>query len=220
MLAIDIETIPTAAAMAFPYPEADRQPPGSMSKPETIAAWREKDRAAWEVDRIKAYSLNPRFGRVAAIGYAERDGDGALAARSSVAENDLAETILLAQFWSAVASRQIVTFNGLAFDLPFLVTRSIIRGIAPVNVAPYLRRYSVTPHFDARAALTNWDSHAKGTMGEWLAALGLPPKDGHGSEVWAMVEAGEWSKVGQYAQADASRTLELAEAAAPWWGVS
>jgi hypothetical protein len=219
MLAIDIETIPTEAAMALPYPEADRQPPGSMSKPETIAAWREKDRAAWEVDRVKAYSLNPRLGRVAAIGYAESSDPAE--AGSDIVRSELAEAEVLGGMWEYLGSvGTIATFNGLGFDLPFLVTRSIILGVTPVNVADYLRRYQVARHLDCRMVLTNWDQFAKGTMDDWLAALGLPAKTGNGGDVYALVQAGDWDKVRDYAASDAHLTYLMAERLAPWWGVA
>lgn len=219
MLAIDIETIPTEAAMALPYPEADRQPPGSMSKPETIAAWREKDRAAWEVDRVKAYSLNPRFGRVAAIGFAESADP--TEAGSDIVRSEAVEAEVLGEMWEYLrAHGPIATFNGLGFDLPFLVTRSIILGVTPVNIADYLRRYQVTSHLDCRMVLTSWDQFAKGTMDDWLAALGLPAKRGHGSEVYALVQAGAWDEVRNYAASDAHLTYLLAQRVAPWWGVA
>lgn len=213
MLAIDIETIPTLAALALPYPEEERKPPANMSKPETIAAWREGDRAKWETDRIKDYSLNPRFGRVAAIGYRSADVGWV---DHSATEDD--EATLLTLCWSHIQlAGKIATFNGMGFDLPFLVTRSILLGVEPFPVADYLRRYSTAKHLDCRMVLTNWDSYAKGTMGDWLAAMGLPPKQGTGGDVWAMAQAGEWEQIRAYAKSDADLTYQMALRVEAWF---
>lgn len=219
MLALDIETIPTVAALALPYPEAERKAPGSMSKAETIAAWRDGDREKWQVERIKEYSLNPRFGRVVSVGMA--NGPTLPESWAEIAQTEADEAGAIARAWELVVDwGQIVTFNGLSFDLPFLVTRSILLGLTPpLNVADYLRRYSTAKHLDCRAVLNNWDSYAKGTMNDWCRALGLADKVGDGGDVWGMVQEEEWEALTEYSRWDASLTYQMGQRVGPWYGV-
>lgn len=237
-IAIDIETLPLAAALALPYPEADRQPPGNYKTEEAITKWRTNDRAEWEAGRIKTYSLNPRFGRVAAVGFWTEtwkfgqpevvDGVRFAVRRqafSLTARTEAEEAELLCNVWAKIGTATtLLTWNGLAFDLPFLVQRSILVGITPprgLRVADYLRRYSTTPHCDVKQVLLNWPSgHPKGEgLGEWAEALGLGGKTAHGSEVYAMAERGEWDAISQYAADDARLTYQIAERVAPWVGI-
>lgn len=221
-IAIDLETIPTTAALALPYPEADRQPPGNYKSDEAIAKWREADRAEWETGRIKTYSLNPRFGRIAAIGFC--DGSDDYGSWSSLAETEADEALLIMRCWDYIVQRDVVlTWNGLGFDLPFLVTRSILLGLTPpFSVAPYLKRYSIHPHCDVKQVLLNWPAgHPKGEgLGEWAEALGLGGKTAHGAEVWGMWQRGELEAICNYAAADAALTYKIAERIAPWYGLS
>lgn len=221
-VAIDIETIPTAAALALPYPEADRPAPGNYKRPEAIAEWREADRAEWETARIKTYSLNPRFGRVVAIGL--HDGAAGYGGSCLEAAEEGDERTLLLGCWKTIARYDLLlTWNGLGFDLPFLVTRSILLGITPpFPVAPYLKRYNTHPHCDVKQVLLNWPAgHPKGEgLGEWAASLGLGGKIAHGSEVYGMYERGEVAEIGRYASADAALTYQIAQRIAPWHGLA
>lgn len=211
-IALDIETAPSAAALALPYPASDREPPASYKKEESIAEWRRKDREEWETARIKTYSLSPLWGRVVAVGIAREDDlTGDVVTTSHVGLADADERRLLTAAWEAVAdSDPLVTFNGMGFDLPFLAIRSAILGVTPsVIVNHLLRRYSWHPHYDVRMALTNWDQRGRGTMDDACAAFGLPPKTGTGADVWPLVQQGAAETLAAYVQADAERTLAL-----------
>ncbi|MEY5032362.1 MAG: hypothetical protein RL354_1393 [Planctomycetota bacterium] len=67
-LVLDIETVPLAASLAMPYPEATRFAPANYKTDEAIAKWRDADRIKWYEDRAKECSLNPRLGRIVVIG--------------------------------------------------------------------------------------------------------------------------------------------------------
>ena len=219
MIVFDIETVPTAAALARPYPEADRLPPGNYKSAEAIAKWHETDRAKWAAERNKECSINPRLGRVVALACAWTGTDRVTV---DVAKTEEEERHLLTVFWGHVnEAQQIGGFNSMAFDLPFLLVRSLAcRVRVPVRVGDYLRRYSHHPHFDARMALTMWDARASGTLDDWCAFLGIKGKSGHGSEVAGMVERGEWAALTDYATADIHATKALIEAIAPTFSVS
>lgn len=215
-ISFDLESLPLASSLAEPYPEEDRDPPANYKSEDAIARWREKDQAAWAEARVKECSLNPRLGRVCAIGYADENGH-----LSHVAEDEADEHLLLRGFWDSVAEREeVIGWNSHGFDFPFLVTRSILLGIRPkVTTAPYLRRYSYYPHFDVKMALLNWPSgYTKGNgLDEWAKAFGLEGKSAHGSEVYGMAQRGEWEKIGAYAADDARLTWEVSQRVRPWF---
>jgi hypothetical protein len=229
-VAIDIETVPTAAALALaeaerdrPYPEGERTPPAAMSKAETIAAWYEKDRANWKTSgeerftaAIKAASLNPRLGRVAVLGYATSIRVGAYEA-----QDEADEATVLRSFWEMLkGNAPVVTWNG-AFDLRFLVIRSIAHGVAPtVDPTVWFRRYSYHPHFDCKAVLLNWDVRVSGEgLDEWAKFLGLAGKtDGiTGADVFPLWQAGRYDEVTEYCKQDAALTLAIYDRIHPYY---
>jgi hypothetical protein len=213
-IAIDIETVPTREALDRPYPEADRQPPANYASPEAIYKWRQKDIAAWESDRIKAYSLSPLSGRVVAVGVAhDPPGDFAeeVITDSLVARTEADEADLLRKLWARCASADpLVTWNGMGFDVPFLLTRSAILGV-PTPRQSLLKRYASHSHFDVKMVVNGWDSYkSRGTtMDDWAKAFGLGGKSAHGSQVYEMYRAGDFGAIGAYAADDARLTLAL-----------
>lgn len=217
MLVFDVESVPLAASMAAEYPEDERQPPSNWRDEEKIAKWRAADREKWDAERVKAYSLSPRTGRVACIGYEFDTGTQ----KSVIAHVEGNESVLLGDFWAAVRqSPVIVGFNSHGFDFHFLLIRSLILGVDPgVRVADYLRRYTYTPHFDVRMALTGWDVRQPGTLADWAGAFGVAGKSGHGSEVYGMVLEGRWDDLSNYCLADVAVTRALAERVGPAYGV-
>lgn len=215
ILVIDVETLPLAASLAQPYPDADRLPPSNYSKPEAIASWREKDRAAWQDQRIKECSLTPRLGRIACLGYALNDEDPTTV--SALTEES--ERTLLMGFWNLIPkANRLVTFNG-SFDLRFLAVRSAVLGIDPMlsaGVSWWFRRYTTSPHFDCRAVLTGWDDRQTGKLGEWCATFGIPCENGvSGSDVYALAQLGEWDAIADHCRADVGQTRELYRKIAP-----
>lgn len=212
-LVLDIETVATQAALALPYPIADRPHPENYKKEEAIAAWRERDRAKWESERAKQCSLDPRLGRVFAFGF--KLGDAKPFVWTAVDEG--AEANILGTFWSLAreARGRVVTWNG-SFDLRFLVVRSLIKGVEPTLPSDVIRswfqRYRVAPHFDCRALVTNWDSYAEGTLGEWSRALGVEYRDDvSGADVWALYQANDYKAIADHCEADVVATHQLYE---------
>lgn len=218
---LDIETVPTEAAMAAPYSEAERTPPGNMSKPETIAKWRENDRVEWETARIKQFSLSPRQGRILCLGMSLPCSDGPIYA-GHVAETEDKEASLLKTFWDVMEHHngRIVTFNGRTFDLPFLVLRSLHHGITHKLSSDTLRlwfaRYRVTPHCDVRGVLSNWNDFSDGTLTDWCRFVGVPCTDGvSGADIYQLYRQGEYAAIAAKCKADVVATRQLYEKIAP-----
>lgn len=217
-LAADIETVPLDASLAKPYPEAERSAPGNIKDPEKIAAWRKEDINKWETDRLKGFSLNPRLGRVVAIGYADEAGS-----TSQVASTERDEARLLEDFWYRVDNtRRLVTWNGLGFDFPYILVRSMLLGLAPrTGTSAYLKRYVAQPHYDVKAVLYQWDAYRmkeRGNgLGEWAESLGLTGKVSHGSMVYQMYTEGRFADIGAYAADDAAKTFAVYQRVHPYF---
>ena len=210
MLVLDIETVPTDLAMQVPYNEADNPPPANYAKPEAIAGHHDKGRIAYAAKRAKECSVNPRLGRVLAIGLASVEGGPEML----YAETPADEQMILNKFWNTLAiyGKPLVTWNG-AWDFRFLVVRSLRYRIAiPSSVAPYFKRYSTDPHFDCKAVLMqDWAFRGAGEgLDEWAAFFGLAGKDGmSGADVYPAFLAGEHAKIQTYCAADVAATAAI-----------
>ena len=205
-LIIDIET---AAQTALPYNSDDHTPPSNYG-PDAAAKWHDKNRAAV----AKAAALNPRTGRIVAIGlYNDLEPDRQLREVCHVAGSDTSEAdIIGAAMQEMYANAPLVTFNGLSFDLPYLHVRAAILGLRiPYPVGAMLRRYSTTHHIDLMAILSNWDRAAKGdTLHGWCRAFGIPVADDtKGADIAAMVERGDYEGVAAHCLSDIRLTAAL-----------
>lgn len=213
-IAIDIETVPLRKSLDRPYPEADRHPPANYKSPEAIYGWREKDIAAWEQDRIKQYSLSPLWGRVVAVGVAwDPPGDfvDEVSTQSLLARTEADEADVLRKVWKRVSEADpLVTWNGMGFDVPFLLTRSAILSV-PTPSYSLLKRYSNQVHYDVKMVVNGWDSFkSRGTtLDDWAQAFGMGGKSAHGSQVYEMYRAADFAAIGAYAADDANLTLAL-----------
>lgn len=208
----DIETCPTARALAAEYPAADRLPPSNYVKEEAIARWREKDTAAWKDGLVKEASLSPRLGRIVCVGV-HLNGEAVTQVRLD--EADEAGLVLFA-FTSLCESAEdlapVVTFNGAAFDLPFLQVRAAILGLRlPKDYSALLRRYTNHPHADLRALLTNWDSRMSGTLHDWCEAFGIPVGDKtSGEAIYGFVQQNNAGAIAAHCRSDIELTAQLA----------
>ena len=214
MLAFDIETVPQPSALDAPYTPDDHTPPSNYKNADAIERWHVTNEAKWREARVKECSLSPRLGQIVAISYASDNGH-----RNVDTTRFATETMVLYEFWEALANYgEIASWNGKGFDLPFIIARSAILGVKPLVWVPkYLARYQHTPHFDVKLALEA--TRPGDTLDAWASAFGAPAKLGNGSEVYGMVQRGEWDKLREYAQRDADTTLELAVRCAPFFGV-
>lgn len=220
-LILDIETVPLASSLAAAYPDADRLPPSNYKNEDAIAKWRENDRAKWQEERTKECSLNPRLGRVLCIGMAGST-DAVF-----VAPTEHEEATILLSFWDAVdrnAKGRVVTWNG-AWDLRFLVIRSLAHGIMPsvptATVREWFARYRTYPHFDCRAVLTNWDTYKAGEgLEEWSGFLGGDGKASgmSGADVYPLYQLGHFDEIVSYCAQDVQATRSIYERIAPMFG--
>lgn len=184
-----------------------------------------------DVDAAKEkLSLHAATGRIVAIGLWDLDtargrvlvdGDGSgWAAFGEDAEVFRGpEAALVGEFWNAIAkdSPLVVTFNGRAFDAPYLMLRSAILGVPPSRnlMGP---RYRLSSHCDLYDVLTFWNaSRMRGGLEFWCCQFGLPSsKDGmRGADVGGMYREGRFDEIARYCLDDARVTALLYERLRP-----
>jgi DNA polymerase elongation subunit (family B) len=165
--------------------------------------------------RLELYmTLRPEFGHVICVGMGhDARGRGDLELKAVTAQTVEDEPRLLAEFWDIVRGGRdwrFVTYNGLAFDLPFLVRRSIYLGVAPTTGLP-MRPYALDSHFDVMRALSNWeraDSVRLDIVAE-LLGVSKTPKDMEGSQVYGLWQAGRLAEIETYCLGDVRLVYEI-----------
>lgn len=190
---------------------------------EMLLRWAESEEAQQEVKDGLGFS--PLTGQIVAIGVMDVETEkGAVYYQSpgKTLEEDfekiklktMSEPEMLEQFWS-VAKRcsECISFNGRAFDVPFLMVRSAIHKIrVPVNLMP--PRYSSNAiHIDLMDQLTFYGSvRRKGNLHMWCRAFGItsPKADGvTGDDVGRLFQEKKYQKIAEYNVGDLKATREL-----------
>jgi len=126
----------------------------------------------------------------------------------------MGEQEMLEKFWQGLAKYdQVISFNGRAFDAPFLNIRSAIHGIRPSkNLIPY--RYATdTNHIDLYDQLTFYGtSRSKGNLHMFCRAFGIKsPKESGvtGDNVTALFKDKKFLDIAKYNAGDLLATAEL-----------
>lgn len=128
---------------------------------------------------------------------------------------DGSEEELLREFWKLVntSNPRLVTFNGRMFDIPYLMLRSAIRGVAPSHNFMG-SRYRMDRHVDL-AEVLNFQGAVRTnfSLDYWCRRFGIDsPKDGiDGSQVQQVYEEGGIERIAEYCARDVVATAELFE---------
>jgi DNA polymerase elongation subunit (family B) len=121
------------------------------------------------------------------------------------------ESKCLELFWNAVRPyRRIVTYNGRAFDGPFLMTRSAVHGVPPTrNLVG--NRYDMSQNCDLLEALNYQGATRKFSLEYWCRAFGIetPKVTMEGKDVGEFYAAGRLDEIVDYCRADVVATAEL-----------
>jgi hypothetical protein len=122
------------------------------------------------------------------------------------------EEEILTEFWNAVQRyNRFITFNGRAFDCPFIIHRSMILGIKPTrNLMPY--RYSAETHIDLLEQLTFYGVSRKYNLDFYCKAFGVksPKSEGiTGLDLGDLVKAERFRDIAKYCARDIYATVEL-----------
>jgi hypothetical protein len=184
-----------------------------------------------EGDEGKAMSLSPYFGKVVSLAFGEGDpepgaggvseGTGERAGEGTTVfvvpppghehglpswVRPMSEAELLRSFWHlADAADLIVTFNGRGFDVPFLVTRSLILGV-PARVDLLSSPFSLRPHLDLYRLLGHSTSL---DVTCWALGIQSPKGAMDGSMVAPTYARGDIEAIATYNAADVRATASV-----------
>jgi hypothetical protein len=166
-------------------------------------------------ERIERYmALRPEFGHVVCIGLGhDARGRGELETKALTARQVADERLILEGFWEIARARRdwcFITYNGLAFDVPFLIRRSIYLGVAPTTGLP-IRPYALETHFDVMRALANWERSDAVRLDIVAELLGLAktPAGMDGSQVLGLWRAGRVEEIEAYCLGDVRLVYEV-----------
>ena len=201
----DIETVPLADLSAPLEEQVARRTSREV----------EKGRLSPEEAESLVRSVSPFFGRVLAIGMRRYDDQSGETKDKVIAEGD--EEATLRSFFEiidhpAYQDVRFVHFNGLNFDVPYLIVRAVMHEI-PVKNRRFKdqRRFRFDAHIDVMQFLTNWGR-------DWVSlevachAFGIPsPKEGEvkGETVAGAFEEGNLAAVEEYVLRDVEATYQL-----------
>ncbi len=211
-VALDIETVRDYDAIED---ELARMPtfsaPSNWRDEAKIAAKVEEKEVEWRSDVLEGAALSPRTGMVASIALRPAGPgweDEACICRTSC---KIPEAELLK--WAMdrlLGTKQLITFNGLSFDGPFIRTRCLKNSVMLSPLLATFPRYRNTPQCDLRMELGDWDRYAKGTLQWWSVFLGLPdPGKTDPEEIQQWFDDGEDVSLSLHTIRDADATAVL-----------
>lgn len=210
-LFFDLETIPSQLAGIREDIAATIEPPGNISKAETIAAWHAEKKPALIEDAYLKTSFDGGVGQVCVIGFAV-DGEAPIAYSVADLSHD-AERKVIQDFFCVVTDmgpgRTFAGHNLIGFDLPFLWKRAMVLGIKPPQFFPRNPKPWDGSVIDT---MLLWDAtqRAGGSMDRICKLMGIPGKgDMDGSKVWPAVQAGRLAEVAEYCCGDVARTRAM-----------
>ena len=114
------------------------------------------DHKEYDETRRRIMGTSPFLGEIICIGIKKVLGNGKYDAVALTGK----ESDILTRWWGIVSkhSGQYVHYNGLGFDVPWIIKRSIKHGIRPTSKDFLdLRRYQKYPHFDVQMIIADWD---------------------------------------------------------------
>ncbi|MDO8598527.1 MAG: ribonuclease H-like domain-containing protein [bacterium] len=121
------------------------------------------------------------------------------------------EAECLQRFWADCADAdRIITFNGRAFDCPWLFLRSLVHGVSATrNLMP--PRYTTNFHVDLADQLAFYGAVRHYALAFWCKTLGItsPKDDIAGKDVPQLFHAGEYERIARYNAKDVRATREL-----------
>jgi predicted PolB exonuclease-like 3'-5' exonuclease len=121
------------------------------------------------------------------------------------------ERDVLEGFWSLAQGMRLVTFNGRAFDLPVLESRSLRHGLAlPWYFADGSVRGDASLHLDLLHFLSNGEPKNRARLHDYCKLVGLPGKMGFdGACVADLVRDQRFEELSAYCATDVLQTLGL-----------
>lgn len=209
---IDIETCPTQDPAVKAYIAANLQPPGNISKAETIALWHIEKKPAAAEEAWRKTSFDGGLGHICVIGVAIDDAEPV-----AIYKRDwhASEAEVLAEFFRMIDAQcakhpnvrpVFIGHNLIEFDLRFIYQLAVVLGVQPSPHIPFnARPYGDLYVFDT---MTLWAGARNTVSLDKLArVLGVGGKgEMDGSMVWDAVNEGRIDEVAAYCKADIAMT--------------
>lgn len=210
-LVFDIETVPDTDL---------RKAPSTIAQ--AVAKWAERG----ESDEAKVMSLSPLFGKVVSLALGE--GESPLEDQKITTlivpppgrEDDefppnmrpMSEPDLMRAFWAlAEHANVVVSYNGRGFDVPYMVTRSLVHGI-PARVDLLSRPFDLRPHLDLLQVLTKGNRRLGPSSLDvvcWALGIQSPKGEMDGSMVAPFYAQGDIETIASYNAGDVSATTAV-----------
>jgi len=202
-IAWDIETIADSSVIQLLPPI---EPDSRLKDPKKIEANIKQK----EIERNNKLGLDPATCRICCFGWHYDGRSFGIVLKDETPESEKA---LLEDAWEVLAEGDhFVTFNGINFDVPVLLMRSLVNRVKPaVNIST--RKYNITNHTDVRAILGNWNNFAKGNLDFYSRVLlGETPKtDFDGADVQTMFDLELYDDIKNYCMDDVKCTFKIYE---------
>lgn len=194
---VDLETVSIDNAAAFVKPAANLVDPAK--------------KAASLEERASKAALNPWLCRIVALGWCDETDD---VERVELCNNEATEARVLREFWAHVTDergrvRPLVFFNGLSFDGPVLVARSMLLNVRYPEMN--LDRYR-SPHIDLFQKLTWGDREKALSLKFFCERFGITTDDAFtGALISQLYAEGDWESIRRHCASDVRLTRQLAE---------
>ncbi|MEJ2637128.1 MAG: ribonuclease H-like domain-containing protein [Calditrichia bacterium] len=200
-LALDIETVP-ARALTYYSPAVQEK------LLEKIGRRQDRDP---EFDYDYFASIHGDFGKIICISVAYISPEETIRLKSFYGDE---ERDILLEFNELVKNHRgvFIHYNGLSFDIPFILQRMAHHSIPPSSKRFCdLRRFSSDPHFDVMMHYYNWDMQKVLPLGILAELHGMPsPKDElSGGQVLEAYNKGRWEQIKRYCEFDTATTVNL-----------
>jgi predicted PolB exonuclease-like 3'-5' exonuclease len=212
--AIDIETIPNLNFIdCLPEPELPEMP-GNYKKQETIDKWMSEQPqrlSAAKQKQVDKMALSPYYGRIcSAAVFGDENQEFRTASDFSDSEEIRLIDFVLYFLSRDTAAPSIITWNGFAFDVPFLFKRAMLLKMdIKCRMKDYTRKYTHVPHCDMSMELGSWDERFSGLGNAAKVILGDNKIDQDVTSFVDMIKEGRQSEIGIYNLKDAELTYRL-----------
>ena len=161
-------------------------------------------------------SISPFFGQVLCIGLRFLSDDSKKKDKVICESNEEASLRVFFEIINKTARNvRFIHYNGMGFDIPFLIIRAAHFGIQ-INNWNFkdLRRFSYKSHIDIMMFLCNWNSYNAVSMDIACRSFGIPsPKEGeiNAETVATAYIEGKIPEVEEYVMRDVEATHQLYE---------
>lgn len=200
-LCFDIETIPQPTTLtSIQEEELNRKLENYIFK---------NPSADLEETKRLIMGTSPFFGEIVCIGLGHDDGD--FKTKALIGE----EINILQDFWKILQkfNGAFVSYNGLEFDVPFIIARSMKHRIEVTNKSFIdTRRFQKYPHFDVKQIISDWDRYKSCKLQLACDLLNVDsPKEGEikAKDVAQAYREGKIDKIVEYCLKDIVATYEI-----------